>query len=105
MIYKGVQIKFKREFGEGLEKLIDHLIVQMKPETDDDRLLLASLAEIRHRLHQKLEYIGRNYTMTLTAAQSIALRILYTDYVNDHKTYMGIKLLEIANEVQQKFAA
>lgn len=103
MNHKGIHLKFKREFGEGLEEIIHRLIEQIKPESDDDRLLLSTLAEIRHRLHQKLEYPNRDMAMTLTIAQSIALRMLYTDYINDHRTYMGAKLLELSNEVQQKF--
>lgn len=103
MIHKGVQIKFKHDFGEGLIQLIDEYLKFGYPE-DDDRLVMASLAEIRHRLYIAIEKVQKDYTMTLTPAQSIAIRIFYTDFINDPQSYTGNKLFQISNDVAKKYA-
>lgn len=101
---KAIKITFKHDFGEGLLKVIDaHMY--LKHETDDDRLIMAGLAEIRHKLYVRLERIQREYSMSLTPVQALSLRLFYTDFINEPTTYIGNKLLGISNQVAQKFAS
>ncbi len=100
----GHQIKFKHPFAEGLIKLIDRLFLEKYAE-DDDKLVMAGLAELKHRLYLAVERFQKEYTMTLTPVQAIAVRILYKDFVNDPATYMGSKLLLISEEVGKKYAS
>lgn len=104
MTHKGVQIKFKHDFGEGLIQLIDEYL-KMNYVEDDDKLVMASLAEIRHRLYIAIEKIQKEYTMTLTPAQSISIRIFYIDFINDPRSYTGNKLFQISNEVAKKYTS
>jgi hypothetical protein len=92
----------KRQFAEALMQGIDALIAQ-EPESDDDRIHLAILGEIKERLYTKLGKPKADFGITLTPAQAIALRILYTDYVQTTTTYLGNKLHTIAVEVAQQY--
>ena len=100
---KPYKTKFKRQLLEALDKLIEVLIEQ-NPQADDDRLLLSVLSEIQARIYAKLYTVQGEYQMSFTPAQAFALRLLYTDYVNNPTTYLGNKLHMISNEVKQHFS-
>ena len=103
MIHKGVKIKLKHDFAIGLMQLID-IIVAKEYATADDMLIMAGLVEIRHRLIVKVEKFNKEYSLTLTPVQSISMRLLYTDFINEPSSYMGNKLLMISNEVAKKYS-
>lgn len=100
---KGVKIEFKYEFAEGLIKIIDELL-GYGCIADDDKLVMAGLHEVKQRLQQRMLVFKKQYTFTLSPVQSLAMRILYTDFTHNHKGYMGTKLLQIANEVEKQFS-
>jgi hypothetical protein len=99
---KGLQIKFKHEFGEGFIQLVDDCL-KKEYEHDDDKLIMAALAEIRHRIYIRIEKPQKKYTMTLTPVQALGVRLFYTDFINEPTTYMGGKLHMIALDVKRKF--
>lgn len=100
---KGVKIEFKYEFAEGLIQIIDELAGYGYVE-DDDKLVIACLLEIKQRLQVRMLTSKKKYTITLSPAQSLALRLLQTDFVDEKPaSYMGSKLLQISNEVEQKY--
>lgn len=94
--------KFKRTMLEALDKLIT-MLVETNPPGDDDRLLLSVLSEIQARIYAKLYNVQTEYQMSFTTAQAYALRLLYTDYINDYTTYLGNELHLISNEVKKHF--
>ena len=102
---KKFKASIKRAVAEGLKEIIDNLI-KSKPATDDDRLLIACLAEIAAMLEGKLggyKPVKEFYPLTLTPAQALALRILSTDYQTDKTTYLGNHLHIIANQIHQQY--
>jgi hypothetical protein len=99
---EGVKIEFKREFAEGLVAMISELL-RKTYSTDDDRLVMASLAEVKQRLDTRMVQIKKTYTMTMTPAQSLSLRILFTDFPKCYTPHMGIKLLQISEQVASKY--
>ncbi len=104
---KAHKIKFKRPFAEGYTDLVQKLLCEDDPvkrmDTDDDKLLLAALVEVKDKLAAKLLHQQELYSLKLTPVQSIALRLFYNDYVKDSTSYMGNALMKIANESHQKF--
>jgi hypothetical protein len=100
---KDLKIKFKLPFAEGFESMINKMLAEKIAQDDDDKLLLAALVEVKERLMKKTLLVQDDYSMRLTAVQAIAMRILYTDYVNEFTSYMGNKLMMISNDVKQKY--
>ena len=96
--------KQRREFFEGLVQMISDLL-GTTPLSDDDKMLIAVLAEMQLPLQKKLLVYQQAYTHSFTPAQAFALRILYVNYYNDPKTYMGNLLLGISNKIHQQFNA
>ncbi|MDP1810575.1 MAG: hypothetical protein Q8K66_04140 [Sediminibacterium sp.] len=91
-----------RDFMEGLYKLIE-LMLQQSPLYDIDRMHLAVLGRIKDRIYQKMGLYKREYTMTFSPEEAIALRVLYTDYVKEHLTNIGNRLHVISNEVHRQY--
>jgi len=104
MNYRKSKYKFemKRQLAETLKQRID-AILDNDPANDDDKLHYAVLTEIRDRLYVKLIKYQTDYTISFTPAQAFALRILYTDYINDPTCYLGNKLRALAVEVHKQF--
>jgi len=98
----GFQINAKREFYEGLVSMIDDTLSYGYVDFDD-KLIMANLFELSNRIKVKLVKYQVDYTITLTPAQSIALKLFYTDFIDDTKSYMGSKLLVITNEIEAKY--
>lgn len=99
---KPYKVSMKRTFAEALMQVIDKLIANA-PDEDDDRMHLALLGEIKDRLYTKLGKPKMDFGITFTPAQALALRILYTDYVQNPNSYLGNKLHTIAFEVAQQY--
>lgn len=100
-------MKFKTQLNyayvEALYSAICDIVMTTPALADDDKLLHAVLDEIARRLYIKMAVVKDKYTISFTPAQAIALRILYLDYIQDHRTYLGNKLHAIANQVNQQF--
>ncbi len=98
------QFKFKigRDMAETIRKAINVTLEKAEVEDDNDRLLLAALAEISHTLYMKLGKGIMELKITLTPTQAIALRLFYFDYVNDYTSYEGNKLFHIANKIAKE---
>lgn len=98
-----LKIHVKHAFAEGFVQMVDSIMKQHPVESDDDRLVIAGLTELRNRFHLRIEKMQRDYTLTLTPVQALALRIFYTDYVQTPTTYMGSVLFNISNDVAQLY--
>jgi len=96
---KGIRINEKHEF---FEKLIDELLSYSYTE-DADKLLMASLQEVVLKIKMKLITFQPKYKVQFSIPQSIALGILYTEFIDEYHTYLGNKLHQISNDVKQKF--
>ena len=97
-----IKIKQHRAFFTGLVAVIENL-VQYEYITDADKLLMATLADLKQRIDVRLITVRKEYSITPTHAQAIALRLLYLEFFDEHKSYMGNKLFTIANQVQKNY--
>lgn len=98
---KNYSTKLSQSTIHGLYNAIEE-IIQTPVDDDNDKLLFATLAQIMSVLYKKKEWlIQKNTSVTFLPAQAIALRILYTDYINDATSYLGNQLHKISNEVAQ----
>ena len=93
---KRFKIKIPNELLCGLyEELTNVLNDQW--DDDDDRLLMAVMAEVRSRLYEKIDNYKKQHTITFSPAQALAIRNYYlTFHTNDVSTYMGNGLHRIA---------
>lgn len=99
---KGLKITLPHAFAEGLIQMIDQYLGQRYVE-DADKMIMAGLAEIRHRLYVKVERHQAEYSITLTPVQALAVRLFYTEFINNPTDYMGSKLMLISNQVDKTF--
>lgn len=87
------------------EALYDYLsnFNQQKVSSDDDKLLIASLEEVRQKLYLKLGKFQSDYTMTLTPTQAFAIRILFhTQFI--HTTgYLANKLHLLSCDIDKMY--
>lgn len=95
--------KLSHPMVEGLEKIIQ-LVLEIPCEEDDDRLHYAALAEIKTILYKKLAVVQKEYQITFSHVQAIALQLLSAWYVKDKTTFAGNRLHQIANEIEKHFA-
>ena len=96
------KLAMKRQLAETLKQSIETVLIN-HPANDDDKLHYAVLSEIRDRLYAKLGKNQTSYIISFTPAQAFALRILYTDYINNPTSYLGNKLHMLAVEVHQQY--
>lgn len=98
--------KFKTKLKlDAVEALHDYLNEQLRFEvnTDDERLHFACLVEVKNILYIKLAKIQQDYQLTFTPAQAIALRILSTSYVTEITSFLGNKLHQLSNQINQQY--
>jgi hypothetical protein len=103
MISKPFTITISRSMLEGIYGIIS-VIIQSQPADDDDKLLLATLAEIRSDMHRRLDKVQQEYRFTLSPAKAIALRIMATNFCLDIKTYTGNKLHQLSNQIHKHYS-
>ncbi len=97
-----IKLKQQRAFYTGLVQLIANLVEYGYVE-DTDKLTIATLAELKQRIDVRLLTVKKEYNITLTHPQAIAMRLLYTGFINEFKTYLCNKLFTIANQVQKNY--
>lgn len=100
---KKYKLKFKPDMGEALIQVINRLL-EKQHESDDDKLVMAGLAEIKVRLYKKLAVHQQEYTISLTPVQALSFRIMQTDFVTNHKTQIGNYLLLASNAIAKTYA-
>ncbi len=71
---------------------------------EDDKLVLAALAEVRQKLRKHEENFKPKITIELTAVQAIALQVMSTSF-SSTTDYLANGLRQIANEVHQQFSS
>lgn len=102
MSQKNYSCKLRREIMEAITSIIDKLLI-VDHKTDDDKLLMCNLYQVRHKFLKKLVDVQKECKVSLTAAEAFALRILSTDYVTDKTSSVGNRLHQISNEVHRLY--
>jgi len=101
---KKFKTTLKRPFAEALKTKIDIVIVDNESEDDDDKLLLANLAEISHKLYTKLGDPRKEFTISFTPAHAIAIRLFYTGWFDSAAIdYTTNRLRQIADGIHQQY--
>ena len=94
--------KLRRDTMEGINTVIQALLVK-KLESDDDKLLLCALQEVSIVFQKRLIDVQIDCTISFTPTQAFALRILSTDYITDKTSAIGNRLHQIALDVHKQF--
>lgn len=102
MTHKGIRIKLKHDMVQALIQLFDEYL-KMDYLDYEEKLIMASLAEIRHKFWVSTARVQGEYTFTLSPAQSLSMHLFYTQYINQPTSYVGNKLMQISAEVAQKY--
>lgn len=97
-----IKIKQHRDFFTGLVHMISDLS-EYEFYDDSQKLIFAVLIELKQRIDVRMLTVKKEYSITLTHPQAIALRLLYTEFVDEFNTYLGNKLFTIANQVQKNY--
>jgi len=100
-----IRFKVKGIFLECLTRLIDMLVKELNDPSDEGKLLMATLWEVRKKISVKLASEFRNeYKITLTPSQSIALRLLYTGISFESDPWFMNELRKISDHVHRQYA-
>lgn len=100
---KKYKIKLKVEMLEALHQLIWQ-VLQNEVDDDYERLLFSNLQRAANRCYDKLKNYQKEYTVTFSANEAIALRIFYVDYTSvSFTSSIGNKLRGMADEIHQLF--
>ncbi|MFP5039422.1 hypothetical protein [Parasediminibacterium sp. JCM 36343] len=99
---KRIKIEMPRDFADTLMHTLDDTIALGHAPTDDDRLLVAALAEVSTVLGKRLGADKHKFSVNLTPVQAMALRVYYTFYVSDANSFLGHGLSRIARTVHKK---
>lgn len=101
---KKYKIKLTCGAVETLDRFLGHLIMDGVPGTDEDRMLLAVLSEIRGQFYKKLGTPQKEYRLSFSPAQAIALRVVYLNYMDVPATsYLGNYMRLISDEVAKLY--
>lgn len=97
--------KMKHEFAEALVHMIDRSFQLVEPEADDDRMLLAGLAEVRLRILQRMLTPRDCYQFQFSPVQAVAIRLLYTDIMAamSPTDYVGNQLRQLSDEIHRHY--
>lgn len=94
--------RIKHDMMECLVNLISEYLAMEYTEMDD-KLIMAALAEIKHKMQIKLLSYQADYGFSFSPVQAIAISIWFDDFIGDHTTQAGIKLHNISTEIKQQF--
>jgi hypothetical protein len=101
---KKYKVKLKYDMVNAIHRLLHEGLADVSPFDDNERLLFATLNDVRRKLYQKLEAMQHDYKLTLAPNEAIALRIFYTEYCEDGAfTSLSNKMRMIAEEVHQLY--
>lgn len=96
--------KLKADMLDGLLKFLETVIAQSMDWTDEEKLLIAVLDELRLKLKKNSNDIKDAYTINFSPAQAFAIRLLYSDYYElNNTTYLGNYLHKISNEILKQY--
>ena len=95
--------KMKHEFAEALVHMIDTLFEDFAPNNDDDRLMLAALAEVRLKMMQRMLVPKTVYQFQLSPAQAFGVRLAYTYFPPHPATQFGNGLRQLADEIHRHY--
>ncbi len=80
-------------------------VLNDKWDDDDDRLLMAVMAEVKSKLYAKIDYYKPQHSVSFTPAQALAIRNYYLSFhPNDVSSYIGNGLHRISCMTDQFFA-
>ncbi len=99
---KHFKTRLKFDAVDTLHKFLEYMLTQ-EVTTDDDKLHFAVLSEVKKVLYLKLAKVQQDYMCNFTPAQAIALRMLSTTYVTDLTTFLGNKLHQLSNQINQQY--
>lgn len=102
ILTNNLTLKMKRDFAEVLMKEIEKLIAVEKPIDDKDKLLLMTLNEVSWIIYKRLASNVIDFSIKVSATQSMALRSMYTDYICDPTSWFGNGMHRIANHVHKQ---
>lgn len=95
------KIKISRETVLLLKRILQAILEQAVPVTDDERLFVAVCDELNRVLYRKLEDVKQIYKITLTPAQAVIIRILNAYYSPKISAYEKIEIQRIADTIHQ----
>lgn len=102
------KLKLKRTMAEALCDTISQILESSSRDIDGlddfDKMHLAALSEIKLKTETKLLTATDKLSFSLSPPQAFAIRILHTHYVLDRTSYLGNKLMMLANEIHQQYS-
>lgn len=102
MNFKKIKTQMDFKTIQALASLLE-VIIGGTISTDDDKLLVAVLAEIKLMLELKILKMQDRYKLTFTPAQAIALRIMANDYNIERTSFLGNKLHQLSTIIHQTY--
>lgn len=102
MTHKKINTKLPVAAVEGLSDFVKELLLG-NPETLDDKLLYATIAEIKLICDKRLLVYQKHYQISWSIAHAFALQILQQDYFPDYTSFMGNQLMAISNQVNKQY--
>lgn len=101
--------KFSNADLSALNQVIKYLFVEITEPETDEQLMLACLAEISLQIETKMLEYKIEYKLNLSAAQAIALRMLYYEYMklglNNGQLVSSLdaKMMLVCNNIHQQY--
>lgn len=96
-------LKIERQAAEAIKNVIEDLL-QVSYTEEEDKLLMAVLADFYYKLEVRLLKYQQEYRFTLAPHYALALRQLFLKFLQ-HMTdvYLQNKLHQISNQVHQQY--
>jgi len=104
---------FKTTFGKddfsALNQVIKYVFENIPEPQIEEQLMLACLAEISLQIEKKMLEFKTEYKLNLSAAQAIALRMLYHEYIligftkGNLVSSLDVKLLTVCNQIHKLY--
>jgi hypothetical protein len=96
------KVKLKRQACHELKQFIENLLL-VTPLADEDKMHLCLLGDLHEKLHDMLYDVKPVYTLSIKPAYALALRLLYTNYIIEHTSYLGNAMHKVSCEVHQQY--
>lgn len=98
--------KLKNNDCKALHSVIDYLITNIKEPSIDEKLMIAVLNEVGTSLKRKMIEYKKEYKLTLTAAQALAIRSMAIQYFQNNTqniSALEARMLLICNQIDKQF--